>query len=214
MAGPPCRCENCGNLFTTNQFEIGPGVSGVSFVGCGVHCPRCGAMARVGDGTYDSVEDVLKLVAGPASTRTLVDHLDRIAKSAREEKLTAEEVLAEIADVSPELAKKLRGIGKWPSVGLVLLLFWIVKSCTLDLTVDFNWLIDQAWHMGHGEDPDQHLKSDPPQFPFDPPPSKPADPFGNMVLAQSTPNVQNRRARRRASSISGVKRTKPMGDRR
>jgi len=181
------------------MIEIDAGVSGITIVGCTVDCPRCGGRAVIGDGTYSNVGDELRLDAGPLSTRSIISELNRIAKNAQEKRLTTDEVLAEIADVSPELATKLKGIGSWPVVGIVLLLFWLVKSVTLDLKVDVNWLIDQAWHIAHGQDPESHLDTAPPPFPEPPTPVQPKQtPFDPPVLAAQM--APNRHARRRAAS--------------
>jgi hypothetical protein len=196
MAGPPCECINCGFVFSTSLIEIGPNVTGITFQDCSVSCPKCGSLAQIGDGTYNSVGGALALIAGPSSTAKLLKQLSRIASEAHTNKLTAQEVLAEIADVSPDLANKLRGIGSWPTVGLILLLFWIVKSVSFDLKVDFNWLIDQAWHVAHGQDPDRHLNSAPPQFPLDSNPGPASPPFGSPVIASFPPSSPNRHARR------------------
>jgi hypothetical protein len=182
------------------MISFGPGVSGITIENCGVSCPRCGGYAEIGDGTYSTVGDVLKLDSGPPSTRKMVEELGLIAERALHEKLTAEEVLAEIADVSPDLAQKLRGIGPWPVVGILLLLFWLVKSVTLDLKVDVNWLIDQAWHLGHGDDPDRHLDTLPPEFPEPPMPAPPKDRFGASNLAAVGASGLNRKARRRVKA--------------
>jgi hypothetical protein len=117
----------------------------------------------------------------------MIDELNRIAQKARAERLSTEDVLAEIADISPDLAKKLKAIGPWPVVGILIFLFWLVKSVSLDLKIDVNWLIDEAWHVAHGDDPKQHIGTQPPEF--DPAPQK------------RVPNrAPNRSARRRATA--------------
>lgn len=198
MVGPPSKCSSCGLVFETGLIQIALGAR-ATIQDCSVKCPQCGRPAEIGDGTYSNVDDELRLDAGPLSTRALIRELNRIAKNARTKHLSADDVLAEIADVSPELATKLKGIGPWPVVGIVLLLFWLVKSVTLDLKVDVNWLIDQAWHIAHGQDPDSHLDSPPPQFPEQSPPVQPkTTPFDAPALASHS--APNRRARRRAAS--------------
>lgn len=154
-------------------------------------------MAAVGDGTYSTEQNRLKLDAGPLSTRALLTELERIATHAKSESLSTEDILAEIADVSPDLAKKLKGVGPWPVVGLILILFWIVKSLTLNLTIDVNWLIDEAWHIAHGEDPEAHLDSDPPK-PLQPTEKRPKSriPLENPTLASAAIIAPNRKARR------------------
>lgn len=180
---------------------MGPGASGVTFENVAVSCPQCGRMARLGDGIYSVDGDQLRLDAGPLNTRQMISELQRIAEAARENKLTTEEILAEIADVSPDLARKLRGIGSWPVLGLALVLFWIIKSFTLDVKIDFNWLIDEAWHVAHGEDPVQHLDSNPPK-PLQPiSPSRPKrNPLEQPNLAGLPARASNRLARRKAAA--------------
>jgi hypothetical protein len=134
-------------------------------------------------------------------TRGIIDELNQLAEKARAERLSTDEVLAELADISPDLAKKLRSIGPWPAVGLIMLLFWLVKSFTLDLHVDVNWLIDEAWHLSHGEDPVQHIGTHPPELPAEIVqrplfPKKPS-PFETAIIQNAAPN---RHARRRASA--------------
>ena len=198
MSGPPCKCTNCGHVFQSGLIEIGPNVSGISFENCGVSCPQCGGMANVADGTYSSVGEHLKLIAGPLSTRQIINQLNPIAKKAQAQSLTTEEVLAEIADISPDLAKKLKSIGPWPVVGILIFLFWLVKSVTLSLDINVNWLIDEAWHVAHGEDPYAHVGTTPPQSPIHEAPQRSnPTPFEQTIVQSASPN---RNARRRAAS--------------
>jgi hypothetical protein len=203
MAGPPCKCTQCGHVFQTGQIEIGPNVAGVTFQGCATDCPKCGGRAHIADGTYSSTRDRLRLDVGPLKTLGIINELNRLAEKARAEHLSAEEVLAELADISPDLAKKLKSIGPWPVVGLAILLFWLVKSFSLDLHVDVNWLIDEAWHVSHGDDPIQHIGTDPPEFhpevahrPIAP---KEPTPFERVIIQSTAPN---RHARRRAAATA------------
>jgi hypothetical protein len=162
---------------------------------------------------YTRVGDALRLDAGPSNTRQIIDQLNRVAQKARDERLSAEEVLAEIADINPDLAKKLKSIGPWPVVGILIFLFWLVKSVTLDLRVDVNWLIDQAWHLSHGQDPDQHLNTSPPDFPLRPqaPSALRRTPFNQAIVEATSPN---RNARRRTTAEANRKqRRKNRGSR-
>jgi hypothetical protein len=45
---------------------------------------------------------------------------------------------------------------------LILIVIWFAKSVTLDIKVDLNKLIEQAYHLSQGQDPEQHLDTDPP----------------------------------------------------
>ena len=195
MAGPPSRCQHCGFAFQTGLIEIGPDVHGITFENVSVTCPQCGGNANVGDGTYSSVGDTLRLLVGPSDTQSLLSELQDIAERGKTENLTSVEILREIAGVSPEFAQRLEQGRSWPAVGLILLLFWLVRSVSLDIRIDFNWLVDQAWHIGHGEDPEKHLTSPaPPEFPYDSGHVPPRFPNENLILA--TAAIPNRKARR------------------
>ena len=197
MVGPPSYCPTCGNLFESCLINIGPNVTGITFQNVGVQCPRCGAMARIADGTYDSVSDTLELVSGPSSSRAIIEKLRELAAKSRRENLTAKEIINEIAGISPEFALKIEQGRNWPAIGLILILIWVVKSVSLDIRIDFNWLIDQAWHIAHGEDPASHLESDaPPPFPYDPPHRAPQLPIDQVTIASA--QYPNRHARRAA----------------
>ena len=196
MVGPPSKCPACGLLFESRLIDIGPSVAGITFENVGVSCPRCGGMARVADGTYSSVRETLELISGSKSSRDTLEALQRLAQRSRTEKLSAKEIFREISDISPGFAEKIEQGRSWPAVGLIVLLIWMIKSLSLDIRIDFNWLVDQAWHISHGEDPERHLDSDaPPAFPYDPPHEAPSFPIERATMAStSTENRQMRRA--------------------
>lgn len=145
MAGPPAECQNsrCGHVFEFIQFVGGPGAVNVSLTNATTRCPRCGSVAKMGDGTYKYADENFELIDGPLLTRDMVSKLASIAGSARSSRSDAGEIIAAIAEVSPELAEKLRSKGLGYFV-IVLLLIWIIKSVSLDIKVDLNRLIDQA----------------------------------------------------------------------
>ena len=146
MAGPPARCLNpqCGYVFElTNMFGGSGAISNIYMQGNSTRCPRCGSSASMADGVYEYSGSFLKLKHGPPLTRAMIDDLAAIARAAKEKTIDAEEFLAEIADVSPELAAKLRERGLSYFV-IVLVLIWLIKSVSLNITVDVNQLIDQA----------------------------------------------------------------------
>ena len=116
----------------------------------------------MGEGVYSTTSGELALDSGPASTRDMMQRLKLIAEKAKAEKLSADEIIAEIADVNPELAAKLRTRFPLPAFVLLIVLFWIVKSFSLNLSVDVNRLVDQAYHLAKGQDPQQHVTEIPP----------------------------------------------------
>lgn len=199
MAGPPSICPACGLLFESNLIDIGPSVTGITFENCSVSCPRCNNIARIADGTYSSVQDTLELISGPKSSRDTLEALRGLVQRSQNENLTAKEIIREISGISPEFAKKIEQGRSWPAVGLILFLVWMIKSVSLDIRIDFNWLVDQAWHISHGEHPERHLDSDaPPAFPYDPPHEPPPFPIEQVTLASTS--SENRQIRRAAAA--------------
>lgn len=146
MAGPPAKCLNpaCQHVFVMSGFFGGPGTAAnIHLQGNVTNCPRCGSPAAMGDGVYEYSGGELRLVNGPPLTRAMVAKLAEITQAAKAKRIEAEELLAEVADVSPELAQKLRSHG-FGYFAIMLLLIWLLKSVSLEIKIDLNELIDQA----------------------------------------------------------------------
>lgn len=132
-----------------------------------VTCPQCGSVARVGDGIYRYANDYLTLKDGPLLTRQMLAQLESIAERAKKIPADSEQILAEVASVSPELAEKLRSKGMSYFV-VVLILIWLVKSVNVNVTVDLNQLIDQATGAAETHDPSELLDAPLPSQPVEP----------------------------------------------
>ncbi|AMK16919.1 MULTISPECIES: hypothetical protein [Sphingobium] len=154
MAKVPAHCGHCGLQFYSENFIGGSGASGITLKGNRTNCPRCGGWANLADGIFNLHDDQLELVDGPPLTRAMMAQLRLIAEKAKLKAADAEELLAEVAEVSPELAEKIRGRGL-PYFVIVLLIIWLIKSVNLNVTVDLNRLIDQAVGAEQSEKPDQ-----------------------------------------------------------
>lgn len=146
MAGPPVKClnSNCQHVFEMASLFGGTGTAtNIMIIGNMTNCPRCGSEAAIGDGVYEYSDGQLRLTNGPPLTKDMIGKLTEIAQSAKTKPIETEELLAEVADVNPELAHKLRerGLGYF---AIILLLIWLLKSVSLNITVDLNELIDQA----------------------------------------------------------------------
>jgi hypothetical protein len=115
-------------------------------------------MASVLDGTFDFKGADIHARYAPPATHALLAKLKRIAEQAKENSPTNEELLKDIAAVSPELAKALEPISKkvLPSF-LLAMLFWFVThfSVNMEVKLDLSQLVSQAFHATHlslGED--------------------------------------------------------------
>jgi hypothetical protein len=156
VASPPAKCRSCGLVFPATA--IGVSNSQVLFRGSKTNCPRCDGVADIGDGVYAEKQGEFELRAGPASSHAMMERLYGLAKRAKEEDLSAKEILAEVADINPELAKKLEK-KPLPVFILLLVILLIVKHFEIkaDISLDINHVIDQAYHLSKHEDPEQHL---------------------------------------------------------
>ena len=147
MASPPAKCTNvfCGYVFPATAFDFSNSF-GITIKNCSVDCPKCGSGAQVGDGVYNAPGNKIELVNGPPLTAQMMLQLGHLVQKVKSGALRAEEFLPEIADVSPELAKKIREHGL-PSFVVILIIIWLIKSVSLNITVDINRLIDQAFEV-------------------------------------------------------------------
>lgn len=155
MAEIPAHCRHCGAVFYIDNFIGGPS-GGVRLSGITTPCRICGRAANIADGTFNLLDNALYLIDGPPLTRLMIERLKGIAEAAKEKAADAEALLAEIADVNPDLAEALRKRGL-PYFVITLILIWLFKSVTLNVTVDLNRLIDHAEAAATSSGPAQLL---------------------------------------------------------
>lgn len=186
----------------------------VGLFGTSTTCPRCGGRANIGSGRYRVNAGEVEIISGLPSTFELFEALrevvDRAKAKAKQGTAQAEEILAEVADVSPELANKLRAKHTFPVFVLILLLVWLIKSVELKIDIDLNHLIDQAYHVMQGDDPELHLDTPVPAAPnLLPPPSRPEpSQLPPTTLAGKPAIPPNRQARRKQKAQA---RRRPKG---
>ncbi len=191
------KCGMCDAEFVTTGIVNGSAT--VSMIGCRVNCIRCGGAANVLDGNYEIHENKIVGLTGPKITLQVAERLRAIARKANEGEIAAQEIITEIAGISPALAEKLvskKGMG----IGfLILVLIFIVKSVTLDIKIDINRLIDQVSGMS-----DERGKYNLPDN-FDeatlPEPAIIREPASPTIAAGPATASQNRKERRRLASL-------------
>lgn len=199
MPGPPAFCMNCNIIFEVAAFGFnGPGAATIHLSSNLATCPQCGGFAKVGDGTYTYQHGQMNLKSGPPFTRAMVDAIAAIAQRAKRDSLSTEEIIREVAGVSPELADKLKSRLSLPSVVLILILFWIVKGVSLNISLDANRLWDQATEL-FNRNPDMEIGPDTPLPPIH---LTKAEQRAPTRLADRSANPPNRKARRRAAAQS------------
>jgi hypothetical protein len=188
------KCRKC-----KAEFSVGGLIGGTGDVfmeGCRITCPSCASIADILDGAYSIHNDQLTGLSGPKLTLEVARRLGAIVEKAKDNAaFDAKDIIAEIADVSPELADKIksRGLGIW---ALLLLLIWLIKSVELNITLDLNTLIEQIQGHEHNHVPDQDFEA----YPI---------PEDAIVMTRTRPEIaanqtslsSNRRERRRQASI-------------
>ncbi|MDI1264515.1 MAG: hypothetical protein PS018_14765 [bacterium] len=179
MAGVPAHCDNCGIVFNSSAFEVGPAALEVTISGIDVICPNCGSDAHLIDGTFDFVGNAIKVLAAPPRTIEILKALQAALRAA-EAGEPEEKVLAHIEKESPELAKAAKTAAKGGRHLLVGALLLLAAQCSVNVTstLDVNELVDQVHVYVTGSSP----------YPTKVPPSQ-ASPPGR----KAGPNREQRR---------------------
>ena len=190
-----CKCQSCGFEFI--QSQLFGGSAKVTITGSGTNCIKCGGFAAILDGTYTIQNSTLLAVEGPDITVQVALRLGAIWEKVKEDAdISVSEILSEIAGVSPELAAKIgkKGFGVF---GILMLLFWLIKSVQLNLTLDINKLIDQA----QGYEQNQEMLQQPEDIPI-PEDAIINEPTPPTIAAGSISSTPNRKERRRQVSLA------------
>lgn len=144
----PAKCRNpaCGAIV---PFPMMVRAANVHLSGNTTRCTQCGSIADVVDGHFGADAETLVIKQAPQRTIDIFAELQRIADKAKAEKLDTAEILAEVAEVSPELADNLRKRGLTSTI-LVLLLITLVNSCSINVNLDLNKAIEQGLQAIYG----------------------------------------------------------------
>jgi hypothetical protein len=162
MARLPAYCQSCGCLF---QSSYGIGRSGpvknITFRGNLDQCPNCRQPARVLDGVFEAVGDVVRLIDGPQLTRDILEKFGALVAQAQRQQITPDDLEREATKLDPKLGEavakaRASGVSFW--TGILLLALAALHSCQLDAKLDLNRAFDQLIKMR-------------PQFPASPPAS-------------------------------------------
>jgi hypothetical protein len=113
MATVPGICENCGAVFGAEALSGAEGHN-IQMGGAKVGpCPSCGGTGSVPEGTYDLIDDALRVVRAAAIEKVVFDALIELLESRAEGKVTDEEVIERVEAEAPGLAPTIKGfLGK------------------------------------------------------------------------------------------------------
>jgi hypothetical protein len=95
----PAICDRCGAVFPSGFAGSGTFIGNKSGP-----CPACGGMGSVLDGTYQTVGNVIKLLAGPQKTVNQLRNLVAVITEARKVAKVPNEAVKKIKNEAPELS--------------------------------------------------------------------------------------------------------------
>lgn len=100
--GPLAFCPN-GHVFESGVLS--GKVTNVTFVNCVVRCPACSALAEITDGTFDFLEDTIRVLVSPAIPVDRIRSLHTILAQVRGEQ--PKRIIDAIRETVPELADEI-----------------------------------------------------------------------------------------------------------
>jgi predicted Zn finger-like uncharacterized protein len=145
MTGLPAHCPHCGLFFISTSIRIADNVT-VAFSNMLVRCPRCKKDANGLDGTFDFVDNAIRIRQAPPKTIEILKALQDAAAAATAG-ADQDAIVEELQRKSPEFAEAARqAIHKGGLASLIVLLVYLLTSCSANVrqTLDWNELVDQA----------------------------------------------------------------------
>ena len=152
MATIPSHCHSCGAVFESRILSIEGNIKGLTLSNNSETCPFCGGRAYLAEGVFDIANDVVSVLKAPHITVEMLQKLGVAVIEAYKDASKTEDLCQVAESIDPGIAKTVKGITSKKSlifVGLFLLAI-AIKSCSINIDLDVNKLIDQ-------------LKSEPPQ---------------------------------------------------
>ena len=99
----PATCTRCGFRFTSRALRIRNAIN-ITIRDIGETCPRCGGLAKLQDGTYDFVGEVLAAVRAPGVMRQDVLAFQGVARAVQEGVLSFEDASEQLAQINSAFA--------------------------------------------------------------------------------------------------------------
>lgn len=144
MAHLPALCSSCGAILPASGIRVS-NVEKLTISNVRVQCRYCGGMADVFDGTMEVTDNAIKLLQSGNVSQALLERLRDLAKEAYEKKTDVDTFAKRVEEIHPSLGTLVRnskGRMSFPSF-LLILIFLITQSCTMNVSVDANKLLDQ-----------------------------------------------------------------------
>jgi len=145
MAFIPSHCQACGAIFPSRMISIEGNVKNLQLSNNSETCPNCGGRAYLAEGIFDIANDVISIIKAPTLTKEMMQKLGVAVIDAYKNPAKTDQLQSVAESIDPELGKAVKKItagNKLALVGLFLLAM-VIKSCSVNVELDVNELIDQ-----------------------------------------------------------------------
>jgi hypothetical protein len=145
MATIPSHCHSCGAIFPSRMISIEGNVTNLTLSNNSESCPFCGGIAYLADGVFSIANDVISVISAPKFTLEMLQKLGAAVAEAYKDPGKVDQLNQVAESLDPELAsvvKKITSGNRLTMIGLFLLAM-AIKSCSINVDLDVNELIDQ-----------------------------------------------------------------------
>lgn len=145
MATIPSHCHSCGAIFPSRMISIEGNVQNLTLSNNSESCPFCGGRAYLADGIFSIADDVISIVRAPAFTLEMLQKLGVAVAEAYKDRSKTNQLNEVAESIDPKLAKVVKKITSSNGLTMIglFLLAMTIKSCSINVDVDVNKLIEQ-----------------------------------------------------------------------
>lgn len=145
MTTIPSHCHSCGAIFPSRMISIEGSVQNLTLSNNSETCPHCGGRAYLANGVFNIANDVISIISAPRFTMEMLQKLGAAVAEAYKDPDKTQQLNEVAESIDPELAGVVRKITSGNSLSMVglFLLAMAIKSCSINVGLDVNRLIDQ-----------------------------------------------------------------------
>ena len=145
MVNIPSHCHSCGAIFPSRIISISGSVKNLTLSNNSETCPNCGGRAYLADGIFNIADDVISIIKAPSFTKEMMGKLGAAVVEAYKDPTKTEDLLKVAESIDPKIAEAVQRLTSKNNLSLVglFLLAMAIKSCSIDISLDVNELIDQ-----------------------------------------------------------------------
>jgi hypothetical protein len=153
MATIPAVCDKCGTVFGSEALTGAEGEN-IELGGAKVGpCPVCEAPGSVPEGTFDLINETLRVVKAAAIEKIAFDALIEVLEDRAEGKVTDKEVMERVEATAPAFATTVKGhLGK-PDVGswltLLVSVLMMLQSSSAPSAPTAEEIANAIWAKSH-----------------------------------------------------------------